>query len=204
MIKPRTSNGMSVIASTRDEKVETMPPSTDEICIVPKGRLKALYGCGHIGHQRYAHNFFGQVYDLNPNVLRRRSLCGECLLAKSMSCVARCVLCGHAIFPGEGVSVYRDEPEYADRPWRIILPAKSEPADTIIERFKQLVGIVPNRVMGCLRMACCPSGGFFAGHWDGVKFVSAFSRGTAAEQALKSGGIVIVGDTTTTSSSTDT
>jgi len=108
-------------------------------------------------------------------MLRRRELCPDCLTAELRQVTIRCALCGFAIFPGEPVALYGG-------------PKSS---------FRGTAGTAEHdgQYVGCLRCDCCPSGGFFAGHWDGQRVVPAFAGGgSAAAEAMRTGQTVVCGD----------
>lgn len=103
-------------------------------------------------------------------------LCSSCEVPDMLTRTIRCILCANPIFPGSPVARYMVNAEML----------KSEHVssaaftDDGIEAF------------GCLSMDCCPSGGFFAGHWDGNNVISPFAAGSAAGEAMATGKTIIL------------
>lgn len=152
---------------------EEEPPPTDEFLVEPLGTEVVLWGCGHEAPARYRHNFYGTRLEPKDEVFEKRERCGDCAHGWFGTCVIRCVLCGHAIFPGEPVAVYRDMRRFR-KAWK-----------TYADREK-------TAVIGCMRGNCCPSGGFFCGHWTGEGIDSPFRTGSAVGDALANPGKMIV------------
>jgi hypothetical protein len=163
--------GMSVAASTRAPV--PMPQSSDLCEITPGSDKRVSFDCGHDGPVSYAITLFGGVMALSEEGLLQRKMCAECCLRHMREGCIRCAVCGFAILPGSPVALYSGGPIREDI-------ATKTPDGAFI---------------GCLRWDCCPSGGFFAGHWDGKQFVSAFGGMTAAEQVMHSGETMIISDT---------
>lgn len=171
---PKTSDGLVVVASVSfgAEEEKSPPPSTDEVAAVPQTKKQVRYKCGHDYAAKFDLNFFGEKYGLADQVFVEREECGDCMIAAMKPALIRCGECGYAICPGDGVALYGNDESFEDKPW------------------KQTVDNGES-VMGCMRAACCPSGGFFAGNWDGKKFVPRFEGGTAAGEAARTGETVV-------------
>jgi len=143
---------------------------TDECHIEPDSDAKVKYGCGHTSWRDFHGVFYGESYG-PASKKRGRDTCPECVLAKTLSLSIRCALCGLVIMPGAPVALYAG-------------PTSSFRKSCATKHEGQFVG--------CLRWDCCPSGGFFAGHWDGEKVLPAFDGGNcAAAEALRTGRVVI-------------
>lgn len=102
------------------------------------------YDCGHVGPRHFVLRIWGrQVY---PADKKRGEKCPDCCVQLLKTEAIRCCLCGFAILPGEPIAVYNVD--------------SVQPKDfdfTIIDGCS----------LGCMMWDCCPSGGFFAGHWTG-------------------------------------
>lgn len=145
--KLRSPVGMAVIASVGGPDPADAPrASHDEIRAIPASDRQHQFECGHVGPKRYDLDLFGQVMKNSGETPRK---CGKCLEDHLRRDVARCAVCGLVIFPGEGVAVYAPDSDF--------------PSAWVTE--------VDGGVIGCLRMSCCPSGGFFAGHWTTEGFL---------------------------------
>lgn len=166
------AGGLSVAASTQ-EPPSAPPQVSDECTVVPKSKDKVAFACGHEDFSVFAHNFFGAEFPVNAAFLRSRVKCGACMLAEVRPLLIHCAVCGRVIFPGDAVAVYDNDASF-NKAW---VTAADEKATGVI---------------GCLRMDCCPSGGFFAGHWNGRSFEPAFVHGNAALEAFFTGQVVIV------------
>ncbi len=121
------------------------PSAAVDACgVVARAGRKVRYGCGHVDTRRFAHDFYGEICDADPASIRRFGLCGDCLLAAALATSCRCAACGYVILAGEGVAVVRPSPEMPEA-WR--------------------TPVGGNGAVACLRMDCCPTAAFFAGHW---------------------------------------
>lgn len=169
--KPKSPEGMQVVASTREEP-PPRPEPTDALASVEETGRKVRFACGHRASKKFKIDFFGEVRAASDELLKKRERCGPCEAQRLAKIVARCALCGRAILPGEGVAAYADDPEYK-------------------ETWKTRIGSDTQGVLGCLSMDCCPSGGFFAGHWTEEGFRPAHAHGTAMAEAMATGKIVI-------------
>jgi len=138
------------------------------------------------GHDRYEHDRFqinDQFLDTSPKprftawqwwrsqrLGWRPKLCQNCEGERSFQEIIVCAMCGEPIFVNNPVSTYgirggTDE----NLPW---LKYATRLADS------------PDIFVACLGMNCCPSAGFFAGHWNGSGVVSLYRTGTAAGDML--------------------
>ncbi len=166
--------------NVRDREAGTeggLPAATSEFGVRALSDQVVRYGCGHDGPADFIGIFFGQEMRPTGAALKNREKCPDCVIAPLRERVIHCALCGLAILPGEPVALYAG-PKSAFR---------KEPG-WVVKHDGQAVG--------CLRWDCCPSGGFFAGHWDGSRVVSAFAGGNcAAAEAMRTGQAVVCGDT---------
>lgn len=154
--------GMKVVASSR--KAESRKTSTDEFEVSAVGFFKRRHACGHRGARKFKLMTYGE----ETKWISQKERCPDCFLAYAKELIIRCALCGFPIVPGAPVVLY----------WHGSDPIRKDATR------------VDDHVMGCLRWDCCPSGGFFAGHWTGRGFAPAFPGGrTIAEQALATGEI---------------
>jgi len=169
--KPRSPEGMQVVASTREEP-PPRPEPTDVIAAIGSSWLKTRYACGHRYPRRYKIDFYGDVRAASAELLKKRERCGDCMAEHLKKVVARCALCGCAILPGEGVAAYADDPEYK-------------------EAWKTRIGRDKDGVIGCLGWDCCPTAGFFSGHWTEEGFRPAYKHGSAMAEAMATGKPVI-------------
>lgn len=124
--------------------------------------------CGHDGPGEADVSFYGRKGTLGvPDDLseeREGSLvahmsCPRCRFEELKKLLIRCVLCGEAIMPGDPVALY----------WKR--------SGGITRENKRMGTMVDGHYIGCLKSDCCPSGGFFSGHWTSSGFVSAFEDG---------------------------
>lgn len=147
---------------------EALPKTDDRLEIVSRSGPIKRYECGHDG----ASSFNLHIYGEEMAGVEQDKSCPDCALVSVQKHFIRCALCGLYIGPGDGVVLYAGS--------RSI---KKETATKVEMGY-----------LGCLRWDCCPSGGFFAGHWTKTGFKSAFIGGTAAGEAMRTGKAVI-GDT---------
>ena len=108
------------------------------------------YACGHRGPLQFQVN----IFERESQWIKQRELCPECFLVEEQKRFIRCCLCGEGIAPGEPVALYC--------------------ADSL-ELQHEHATLVGSSAVGCLGWDCCPSGAFFAGHWDGTGVRYAFS-----------------------------
>lgn len=151
---------------------EERPPS-DECRVIPLTDELVRWACGHDAPARFRHDFYGTVREPKDEVFEEKEDCGDCMLALNERFVIRCVLCGHAIFPGEPVAAYGDDRRFK-KTWK-----------TYADEERTVV-------IGCMRWDCCPSGGFFSGTWTGRGIKSPFKTGSAAGDAFAAGEPVFV------------
>lgn len=169
--KPKSPEGMQVIATTREEPPPRPEPTDTLACAEESGR-KAKFACGHAAPRKFKIDFYGEVREPQAALLKKRLRCGPCEAERLKKVSIRCALCGRAILPGDGVAAYMDDPEYK-------------------EAWKTRIGSGKDGVLGCLYTDCCPSGGFFAGHWTEEGYKPAHAHGTALAEAMATGKIVI-------------
>lgn len=169
--KPKMPEGTAVIATAREEPSPPLELTDTLACVQETGR-KAKFACGHRAPRKFKIDFYGEIAEPIAEFLKRRVRCGPCEAEHLKKVCIRCALCGRVIRPGQGVAVYADDPAYK-------------------EAWKTRVGSDKNGVLGCLSTDCCPSGGFFAGHWTEEGFKPAYAHGSAMAEALATGKPVI-------------
>ncbi len=167
--------------------VKRPPPMS--VTLEPKGENQPFLvaGCGHKVHfleeltvdgraVRESNETFKAWQGRLPRWLQRFIAPKQCMLCQYpgiFESIIACAYCGEAILFGDPVSCY--------------LPAgMSEGFD--LERATQ----TPMGFVGCMGWDCCPTAGFFAGHWVGEGIRSPFNGGSAAAHALSSGDMVVV------------
>ncbi len=139
----------------------------DEVRTIPASEEMHDFPCGPRGPKLYHLDVYGKVVHNNGNVPDK---CGQCCVEWFRSITCRCALCGLVILPGDAVALYRPSRKFK----------------------KERVTEVKSGVLGCMRWDCCESGAFFAGHWTGEGFKSAFGDGmTAVEKCFATGQVVV-------------
>lgn len=110
------------------------------------------YACGHKGPPIFGLIIYGEVIKTTE---KQEDYCPDCALRVLKNKTIFCCLCGLPIQPvGHPVALY-----------------DSESADVV----KSKATFLDERtVIGCMRWNCCPTGGFFAGHWTEDGFKPAF------------------------------
>lgn len=157
----------------REREAAGLPPPTDRFEAVPKSDKKVRYRCGHDGWKDYIGHFYGEEMEPMKGILKSRKKCPDCQVAEMKEVTRRCALCGLPIMPGSPVALYAGPASSFTKEWT-----------TKVARY----------AMGCMRWDCCPSGGFFAGHWTGKEFRSAFDAGSAVAEVMASGQTITVSD----------
>lgn len=133
--------GMRVMCSVQlGGDNESLPESNNRIEVVSSAKKIRKHSCGHRGAKWFTLSVYGE------ETKKIKHKCAECCIEELKEVVIRCALCGLPIYPGEGVAIY-----YKD-------------SGAVVLENPVLVG--KDGVIGCLRWDCCPSGGFFAGHWS--------------------------------------
>lgn len=171
--REKKSHRMGVVASTHEP--EQMPEPTDTCAVVDVSGPEADYECGHRHPERFALNLYGEKIEMTDEGYSARKFCANCHLAELKKLIIRCAKCGFHIMPGDGVALYCYDKKLFKKSERITFVGEGD----------------EKGVIGCMRWDCCPSGGFFAGHWTGDHFQSAFAGGSAAGEALRTGQVVI-------------
>lgn len=159
----------------KEKKPDVRPEATDVVRVIREAGKPVPYACGHPFAPRFEIDCYGQELSLADEAVAKREKCGPCALEEFKRVVIRCGACGFAILPGDGVALYVDDRKTFPKRERVTLHEK--------------------QVVGCLRMDCCPSGGFYAGNWDGTKFVPAFPGGMSAAATAMATGKAVVGNT---------
>ncbi len=98
------------------------------------------FECGHTGPTW----FYAHVYGLPGDRIDNIDECPSCYVKRLKDQVARCAICGLPIFPGNDVVLYQGDHHKI--------------------RY-DIATIVNNKVMGCLRINCCPPFTPLAGSW---------------------------------------
>lgn len=160
----RSPGGMEVFFSAGDTSKE-MLPTNDRFEVVWRSWFQKRYPCGHRASRRYQFHTYGA----DTLKISGHERCPDCHLAHLKAISIRCCFCGHIILPGESVPVYSP-----DSPGVI-----AEYATSVDEG---------RGVIGCLRWGCCPSAGFFAGHWTEQGFRPAFEGRSFSEDVAREGG----------------
>ena len=142
-------DGERVIVSVGPER-RPLPSPHDMVSVTQQSSETVLCECGHYGPSSYSIDAYGMVFTGIDN----HRWCPDCLTFMFRQQATRCALCGHVICLGDGVALYGDNDA---------LP------------YKHVSTKVGDAFVGCMRWDCCPSGGFFAGHWTEEGFKSAFS-----------------------------
>lgn len=168
-------SGLVLVASTR--KPRPMPTPTDTCTVENKNGEEVEYECGHRHAERFTVNIFGEPITFTDAGYAIRELCAECFLARLRTGLIRCALCGFPIMPGDPVAVYGNNKKLFKKEWMT----------TVGEGKDEDKGVI-----GCLRWDCCPSGGFFSGHWMGDHYVPAFEGGNIADEVFRTGQAVYV------------
>lgn len=162
------SETLGIVATTH--VAGNMPTPTETIEITAESTERATYACGHEGAATFEVSFYGEMKKPAEAYLLKRERCAACMVADARAKVIRCASCGFAICPGDPVALYVDDGQF---------------------RKEWSTRVDNNQVMGCLRWDCCPSGGFFAGHWSAGVFKPAFGGRTAVAQAYATGETVV-------------
>lgn len=166
-------DGMKVVASvggeSRGEEEGLNEALHDEIRALPASDEMKDFACGHRGISLYHMDLYGQVLHSNGKSPEK---CGQCAAEWFRSISRRCALCGLVIMPGDAVALY--------------CPSRKFKRERVTE--------VKSGVLGCMRWDCCPSGGFFAGHWTGQGFRPAFPDGQTVVERVFATGETVVGD----------
>ncbi|MDD5165399.1 MAG: hypothetical protein PHG25_02580 [Candidatus Pacebacteria bacterium] len=136
----RSVDGTEVAISIGPKR-DALPPSNEHIALESPSKKTRVSKCGHVGPKTYHLNLYG-IRSIEFSA--KEAECPSCLTARIKKEIIRCAVCGLPICPGEGVALYSIE----------------SPGIR-----KEIATIVDDAVIGCLRWSCCPSGGFFAGHW---------------------------------------
>ena len=111
------------------------------------------------------------LFDERDGLLVVQMSCPRCRFEELKKLFIRCVLCGEVIMPGEPVAVY----------WKRNKGMR-----------KKIGMLVGENYLGCMAWDCCPSGGFWGGHWTENGFVSAFSDGgSVADEVMRTGRAVV-------------
>lgn len=158
------------------EQEEPLPEPTEELGWRALTDDSVTYRCGHEGPSKWVAILFGLELEPRDEVLEKREKCPNCMTGPLFEGVIHCALCGLPVMPGDPVALY------------------AGPKKAFRKEKGWVVKHLDGQAIGCLRWDCCPSGGFFAGHWDGERVRSAFAGGSAAGEALRTGQVVVCGD----------
>ncbi len=170
----RDPSGLVVVASVSFGESEEPPKATDVLAFIPLKGKEIKYKCGHKGPEKFKVDFYGVRVQPNFTGKERLRVCPACRVEEVKKFSIRCASCRHIILPGDGVALYVN-----DKSFDQAIAHKVKTGET-------------KSVLGCLRMDCCPSGGFFAGHWTEEGFKPAHDSGlSAAAEAFATGKVVI-------------
>lgn len=157
--------GFVVVASSGPDLPASAPVDRNLTKIEVLDPEEMLFECGHRGAREILVTLYGETALIKGKKFKPEgTMCPECLLDRLKKISIQCALCGAPILPGESVALYHKES---------------------LDVRKEWATYVGNAVIGCLRMVCCPSGGFFAGHWTTEGFQSSFEGRTMTEEAQK-------------------
>jgi hypothetical protein len=160
-----SADGFGIIASVGGEKLvrQNHFKENAEIKFNALTRKDIFFEeCKHMGPRKFEfrtwdgekHGFevpAGKISGVIRKVVAAGTECPECYFEMMKKHTIRCCLCGGSIMPGEGVAIY----------------------DPRSEGVSETATLHEGAALGCLRMSCCPSGGFFAGHWSEEGFKAA-------------------------------
>lgn len=155
---------------------ENSPPETsqrpsvftdEEFVLEAKNTKEVNYNCGHKGPYKFTLMILGEDCTPKKKYFKDRPFCPDCI----RSVIIRCALCGNPIFPGSPVARYGDMKDFKGE-WKTY----ADEEETV--------------VIGCMGWDCCPSGGFFSGHWTGEYIDSPFEYGSVAAEAFATGKVV--------------
>lgn len=155
---------------------DDLSPATDDLCIVEQEGELTEYQCGHQYASLFAINAYGYIMRPTQGYWDERERCGDCEIKMFEQKTRRCGRCGHVIMPGNGVATYDVHSSFEQKPGVEIIDHQDG----------------SRSAMGCLRMRCCPSGGFYSGHWTGTKFEPAFPDNSSSIMALQPNGDAVV------------
>ncbi len=136
------------------KQLERQSGVTDTLAAYARNDEIVRYDCGHEYAKSFGFDFYGERRGVIGEHAEKREKCGDCLLAEIGPRLIRCCRCGCAIMPGQAVAAYDDDGSFK-KAWSTVMPGGG-------------------CVIGCMRMDCCPSGGFFVGHWSSQGVRSAF------------------------------
>lgn len=139
--------GSWVIASatSRGKEPKRLGMAPDRCFTSALGFFWKQYQCGHRGPCWFKLSTWGE----ETKKIKNRERCPSCMLELFKKVMIRCAVCGHHIAPGDPVALYSTTSKDLRVEIATILDEKT--------------------VVGCMRLDCCPSNDFFAGHWDGEK-----------------------------------
>ncbi|MBI4437612.1 hypothetical protein HY631_01535 [Candidatus Uhrbacteria bacterium] len=164
------------------------PPSlTFTVVPLDDGQPSFKAGCGHTIWRMERLVLHGKtVCKSNPNfsalptgpdgyrAIIAPKQCILCQFAEPFAAAIECACCHHVIFRGDPVSAY-------------FFTGETPPKGFDEARATR----TRNGFVGCMGWECCPTSGFFAGHWTTEGILTPFSTGSLAAQALVEGNIVV-------------
>jgi hypothetical protein len=153
-----------------------------KITVQPQeGAKSTTADCGHVAYQMFDVFFNGVKMFGTTKPWFSDEVCGGQWAEPCFGCGERdkphftlitlCTFCGGPILPGKGVCLFETA-----------LTSEQEARAQRDER---------GNLMSCMSMDCTPSGGFFAGHWNGTGIDSPFEHGVGAVEALMTGKVVV-------------
>jgi hypothetical protein len=164
-------------------------PLSFVIAPADEGQPSIMAGCGHpVWRLEHVTLDGKKVRESTPNFSQRLASlpawlrqffapkqCGMCRFKTQFDASIQCAYCDELIVIGDPVTTY--------------FPVVGE--EGFPEGFLDRATHTRYGFVGCLNMDCCPTGGFFAGHWTGETIQSPFAAGVAAAQAMVSGDMIV-------------
>jgi hypothetical protein len=146
-MKRRDLLSFGIIFSTNPPDPSKLPEPDFTSKVIKHSRFPWRHKCGHKGHIHYSLSIKGEM----TKKLWFDPQCPDCKIPELEKDVISCALCGLAITPGEGVALYNSKLPDVNAEFAYVITTDAD----------------GDWVAGCMRMNCCPSGGYFAGNWMG-------------------------------------
>ncbi len=140
-----------------DGGLQSLPKATDRVEVIDRSEGRQVYACGHEDADRFDLELYGERQRFNDAYFKDKPYCGDCLLKFVMEGSIRCAACGLIIRDDDPVALYSSGDGLGRYP------------STLVD----------GQYVGCMRWDCCPSGGFFSGHWTSQGFKPLFASGNS-------------------------